>query len=243
VGTHAFVGVWESKCVLAFQGTNGVTSIAQDLKISNSIPWDAFTGVKVHSGFFAEYQHMKPCLISALKSQGCHKGSKIRTTGWSLGAAVSSLAMIDLSEAGWQIEESYDFGKPRVGNSAFAALFNKKFGNVAWRVTHARDPIPHLPPRSIIGQWEHVEPEAHYSGNAVDGYAWQFCTNDDVTQCSGQYTNLMRNMMHAADHFRYMNFRQGMSECADYGAIRRELIHRVSSRRFGGPRHQEGSQK
>ena len=42
----------------------------------------------------------------------------------------------------------YTYGGPRVGNSDFAAQFWRDFhadAQTVWRLTHNRDPIPHLP--------------------------------------------------------------------------------------------------
>ena len=38
----------------------------------------------------------------------------------------------------------YTFGEPRVGNKAFHAYYNSG-EHLSWRVTHHRDPVPHLP--------------------------------------------------------------------------------------------------
>merc|ERR1719379_3246086 len=86
---------------------------------------------------------------------------------------MNSIAMVDLSSAGWIIEESYDFGKPRVGDSNFAAAHNKLLGGKVWRVTHAKDPVPQVPPDQLIVDWhfEHVEPEVYYPGKLAESYS------------------------------------------------------------------------
>merc|ERR1711976_1125310 len=104
-----------------------------------------------------------------------------RTTGHSLGAAMNSLAMIELTDAGWVIEESYDFGKPRTGDSNFAATHKRLFQDKpVWRVTHGEDPVPQVPPTDLLDlkwQFQHVEPEIYYPGDVMGGYAQ--CEADD----------------------------------------------------------------
>lgn len=40
----------------------------------------------------------------------------------------------------------YNFGSPRVGTPAFASWFETYFkGNFKARITHRKDPVPHLP--------------------------------------------------------------------------------------------------
>jgi len=172
----------------------------------------------VHRGFLLEYSSLRRCVRESLVERGCGVGSKIRSTGWSLGAAVSSLAMVELAGLGWDVVESYDFGKPRVGDTAFARTFNGLFGDVAWRVTHGRDPIPHLPPnewvfrgRSMSWHFEHVRQEAFYPGDVDGGHTE--CAAPDDTACSARYPHLLPLLVHSADHFTYMGVRMGKSGC------------------------------
>lgn len=45
----------------------------------------------------------------------------------------------------------FTFGEPRVGNAAFALFYAKASAAwPTWRVTHERDIVPHLPPRSML---------------------------------------------------------------------------------------------
>ena len=53
-----------------------------------------------------------------------------------IGAEQNSLAI--------PVEGVYTFGEPRVGNTAFRNFYNNG-SKVSWRLTHWRDPVPHLP--------------------------------------------------------------------------------------------------
>ena len=64
---------------------------------------------------------------------------------------------------------SYNFEAARVGNAAFVAAFEAKFGRpiAAFRMSHARDPVPHLPPQGT---------HPLHSGLQVCLLNWEFST-------------------------------------------------------------------
>eukprot|EP00451_Oxyrrhis_marina_P006606 CAMPEP_0204303540 /NCGR_PEP_ID=MMETSP0468-20130131/83960_1 /ASSEMBLY_ACC=CAM_ASM_000383 /TAXON_ID=2969 /ORGANISM="Oxyrrhis marina" /LENGTH=449 /DNA_ID=CAMNT_0051282853 /DNA_START=45 /DNA_END=1394 /DNA_ORIENTATION=+ len=107
--TKSFVGVWDSTCVVSFEGTSNIQSFITDLEFwKSSTDWDVCDGCKVHSGFLKEYKSMQSCVKQSLADLGCPSGSSIKTTGHSLGAAIDGIAMMDLHSAGWKIAESYN---------------------------------------------------------------------------------------------------------------------------------------
>merc|ERR1712224_713974 len=106
---------------------------------------------------------------------------------------------------GWDIEESYDWGKPRTGDEKFAKFFNPRFEGKSWRVTHHKDPVPQVPPDNLITNWhfQHVEPEIYYPGTIDEGY--QVCTTDSRKDCIEQYWNIGTDLLlHGVDHTNYM---------------------------------------
>jgi len=77
----------------------------------------------------------------------------------------------------------YTFGQPRVGNAAFQAFCNARAPRRTWRLTHWRDPVPHLPLRSM--GFAHVGTEIWWderwrSGRVCDG------SGEDAT-CSDSF--------------------------------------------------------
>jgi len=209
--TKAFVGMWEDTAIVSFQGTRILNLDAwladfaffQDTASTN---FSAYCdNCRVHTGFQEAYFKLAPCIKSSLETIGAPVGSSIRTTGHSLGAAINNVAMFDLTSSGWKIEESYTFGCPRVGNAMFAAAFQKLFSDIpAFRVTHHKDPVPHVPPYGLlINSYEHVEPEVFYDGDRSAGYA--ICTEDVGQPCSDQYSNLPFDLIHSADHLYYID--------------------------------------
>jgi len=199
--TKAWVGIWEGKPMVSFEGTGNVAGIVKDLEAwHTSIGWSQCDNCKVHNGFLSEYNSLRVCVQETLANLGFGPGSSIRTTGHSLGASVSILAIMDLTKEGWDIEESYDFGRPRTGDEQFAAIFSDRFKGRVWRMTHSRDPIPHLPPADLIVDWhfEHVYPEVYYRSSVDKGYV--ICdTADSNSNCAEQM-----KVWNLVDHSDYM---------------------------------------
>lgn len=203
----AWVGLWEGKALVSFEGTHNVASAIEDLKTwHTSTGWSQCDNCKVHDGFLSEYNSLRVCIQDTLASLGCPSGSSIRTTGHSLGAAINSLAMMDLEKEGWTIEESYDFGRPRTGDEVFASTWNSQFWGRAWRVTHSRDPVPQVPPADLIVDWhfEHGYPEVFYRKSVEKGHIICSNTEDSHVNCAEQYRDLALDLLNTDDHLDYM---------------------------------------
>jgi len=216
--TKAWLGLWEGKPIVSFEGTHDVLSALQDLRVwKTSSPWSQCNNCHVHDGFLAEYNSLTDCVQQTLGSLGFPSGSKIRTTGHSLGAAINSLAMVDLEEKGWIIEESYDFGRPRVGDEMFARTWTSMFNGRAWRVTHARDPVPQVPdrgfPNLLDWHWEHAYPEVFYRRSLSDGYV--ICTDeeDSFDNCAEKYRGDLLELFTFDDHLHYLGVDFGPLFC------------------------------
>jgi hypothetical protein len=77
-----------------------------------------------------------------------HPKSPVYITGHSLGAAIALHAAVEVAGGSHasRFAGMYTFGQPRVGNSAFATWAASTLGRSPhFRVTHRRDPVPHLP--------------------------------------------------------------------------------------------------
>jgi predicted lipase len=86
---------------------------------------------------------------------------KRSVVGHSLGAAIATHCVAHLIKAGYKITLFENYGSPRVGDKAFSNWFQQIFPNVLKpRVTHGKDPVPHLPPM----EWgfQHVPTEIFY---------------------------------------------------------------------------------
>jgi len=177
-GVLAFLGRWDGRCLVSFEGTNGAESVEIDAEVLKK----PFARGMVHYGFLSTWYALKPCIRQSLDQIGCGTSTPLRATGHSLGAAVVVLAMTDLANQGQKVEEIYNFGMPRVGNSDFAYGFEQLFNGHFFRVTHGQDPFVDLPPSSY---YVHVEPEVFYRGTNKDGYV--ICTEEFDKSCSAQF--------------------------------------------------------
>jgi len=212
--TKAFVALFEGQCIVSTMGTQEYSAFATDLEFyKQAVSWDGCADCQVHDGFLGEWQSLETCVTASLLDAGCPKGSGIRVTGHSLGGAVSGLAMMSLDAKGWKVSEAYTFGMPRTGDERFAADFNQRFKGVFFRVTHHMDPVVQLPPDQLITNWhfQHVEPEAFYDDAVGSGHS--MCSKDGDSRCSGQYNNVLTDLLHIGDHMVYMDLEIGTVGC------------------------------
>lgn len=221
--TNAYVGKFEGGCIVGFEGTgpqHNLYSVITDLISLGTVPWDVCGDqCVVGQGFLDEWNSLRNCTKQALRANDCNENStsEVRTTGHSLGAATSNLAMMELKKAGWNVMESYNFGAPRVGNGTWAARFNEMFKNQSFRVTHAQDPIPtsilDIQTDGIFTYFEHTEPEMYYKGLNSEGYVR--CDLPHTHECIEQY--YIPEWYHILDHLDYMEVFTGHHDCGVQG--------------------------
>jgi len=118
-------------------------------------------GVKVHAGFAnalhkgapgqdSAYNQLKTKIVPRLK------GRTLWVTGHSLGAALATLAAMDLQTDRVPVQGVYAFGSPRVGNARFKAAFDRAFkGRPLQRWVNDRDIVPLNPPAPPL-DYQHV---------------------------------------------------------------------------------------
>lgn len=146
---------------IAFRGTLAPQEWAQDLEYTqnqlfNKTPTKQIspsfllknnpTGLipKVHEGFVQAYQNMREDMIKAIESIPNSKTKTIIVTGHSLGAAVSTLAGLDLKQLLYTTVVVYNFASPRIGDNAFITLVNSLLP--LYRFVNICDMIPNMPP-------------------------------------------------------------------------------------------------
>eukprot|EP01138_Halocafeteria_seosinensis_P003080 gb/GECG01003148.1/.p1 GENE.gb/GECG01003148.1/~~gb/GECG01003148.1/.p1 ORF type:complete len:312 (+),score=28.51 gb/GECG01003148.1/:1-936(+) len=156
--------------IVSFRGTEvkSIKDWIENLKFAKKSPFDACTGCEVHEGFYQALNSLKPQIVQGLNKIGVTKSTPLHITGHSLGAAMSTLCAFDLDRDGYTIAQTYNFGEPRVGNQALSDMFKSRIGDsTLYRVTHWRDPVPHVPFK-IMGFY-HVPTEVWYNSNSA-GY-------------------------------------------------------------------------
>mgnify|MGYP003976990403 FL=1 len=125
-------GVYEN-CWLVFRGTDNkhIDELLSDIYLKqagfadNSIKWANknlnkvdIPNVRCHQGFLDIYNAIKTQLVNIIAKR---KFKNLIVTGYSLGAAISSLVSVDFALSDFKIY-TYVYASPRVGNENFANL-------------------------------------------------------------------------------------------------------------------------
>jgi predicted lipase len=121
----------------------------------------------------------------------------VKTTGHSLGAALTSLTTLMLLKNGIQIERSITFGQPRVGNDKYAH-FVDSLDYDQQRVVHMRDIYPHTPFEGFPTYYLQSKTEIFEQ----DDGSYTVCSNSaEDPACSDQFAATELN---DTDHWMYM---------------------------------------
>ncbi|DBA98706.1 TPA: hypothetical protein ACH3X1_014479 [Trebouxia sp. C0004] len=141
--------------VVAFRGTANLTNACADVKAwmvhqSPVTPRQLLHAApKVHSGFHSawEISGLKAAVMELIQSQISSEAAADMTvflTGHSLGGAMANLAAVDISRMmTWASVKVYTVGAPRVGNHAYARMYNKLVPDT-WSIINHRDPVPQM---------------------------------------------------------------------------------------------------
>ena len=140
-------------------------------------------------------------------------GALLVVTGHSLGAAIAEVATLDLLAAELPPHAGlthYSFGTPRVGNAAWAAAVSAAAAasrpDSYYRVVHALDPVPRLPPHEVL-DYVHPPREVWYSENSSSFVVCSAVSGEDPA-CSDSDVPVG-----AADHTHYLNVTLGSEAC------------------------------
>lgn len=140
--------------VIAFRGSEetGPGDWITDLKIFKQVlPYGDTTNknIKVHYGFIEAYKSVRQSVIDWVKKSPL---KRILCTGHSLGAALATLAALDVQyNYPDKTVFNYNFGSPKVGNTHFVNSYNKRVPNT-YRFVNGADIVPNIPP----GDYAHV---------------------------------------------------------------------------------------
>jgi len=195
----AYVAKKNGVCLAVFRGTSDLAGWLEDLKSTKLVDLQdyglgeicSYGGVtcKVGDGFMDNYNSVAAYVKGNLTDIGCTKGSQLSITGHSLGAAEAGIAMFDLKHEGYDIIETYTFGQPRVGDKVFAQAYEAEFGPIdTYRVTHADDPVPHLPFEFM--DFTHISTEVWYKSTTSKGYKVCDGSGEDA-KCSNSKADLV----------------------------------------------------
>lgn len=145
--TEVLVIMREECIVLAFRGSREVADWITDAKFFRDLLVEEADGERceVHSGFLRAYESVIEKLSVDLARLTPDKSLPIFVTGHSLGGALAILAALELKRQKFNVTQVYTFGQPRVGNAAFADLYNWSLQDSTFCVVNEGDPVPLLP--------------------------------------------------------------------------------------------------
>jgi hypothetical protein len=161
---------------------------------------------EVHEGFYETYMLASDKVRSTVKSyMASFPTAKVHVTGHSLGAIVAVFAALDLKlTQGIDITRVYTYGQPRGGDDAWARFVE---GNLEeFRVTHYKDPVPHLPPMELLGEpfFHHTTTEVFYDERDSTG-KYVVCAESEDMSCSDQFDTAFLDTS-VVDHLFYVGF-------------------------------------
>ncbi|KAG2037817.1 Alpha/Beta hydrolase protein [Suillus americanus] len=184
---YYYVGYWptENTVVVAHEGTDP-TQLLSDLTDAD-IPMEPLdptlfpgvnSSVEVHSGFANEHALTASIILKEVESLiSQYNANSVTLVGHSLGGALAELdcVFMALNLPSSIAIKGVTYGTPRVGNPAWAALFDSLISDFQ-RINNMKDIIPIVPGR-FMG-FSHVQGEVHI---VSDGYAVECPGNDDAT--------------------------------------------------------------
>jgi hypothetical protein len=179
--------------ILAYRGTeptnviNWLTDIDVD-PVTFTLPGRRPTapGAVVHAGFVRNvdttWSEIREALDEAAHGRRIdgdgvveHEMQALFVTGHSLGAAMAAIAGVWLAKGAFidQLRGVYTFGQPMIGSPECASYCESVIGDRLFRHVYADDVVPHLPPKGVVGKFEHFGRE----WRAKDGGYWMRSRN------------------------------------------------------------------
>jgi hypothetical protein len=195
--------------VVSFRGTvQSITDWIHNLGALRINPLAQYPDVGVHHGFWWSWQYLKAPVLEAIQTlHQSHAGAEVVLTGHSLGAAIASDAALDLRLNHGLKTSSVNFGSPRAGDADFSALMKQVVPNF-WRVTHAKDVVPHAVPNNL--GFHHAATEVFFPGSDTE---YQVCDGSgEDSSCSDQCIKSL-SCTSVADHLDYFGIALSSDGC------------------------------
>merc|ERR1711916_164241 len=162
-----------------------------------------------HAGFLSNYRRLAGGLIQGIwQALRAHPSiRRLTVQGFSMGGALSQLAIVDLSRKFPQLCGSIvTFGSPRVGNKDFARkLFPRSVCGTSRRFTHRGDMVVHMPPK-FLG-YRHVAFETWNPDVSKGASEFALVSNCDTDRALGgdnRCSNAWGRRNFLPDHVEYL---------------------------------------
>ncbi|CEF69683.1 Lipase, class 3 family-containing protein [Strongyloides ratti] len=217
---------------IVFRGTKTTDQLIRE-GIATLIDGKDFFNIGLVNRYFFQAHNVLWNSINEIFQDNKYKDYKVYVTGHSLGGALAALCAIRIQLENIRNSSDiflYTFGEPRVGSASFAFKFDELIPN-SWRIVHALDVVPHLPPcgkeaessllkkffgkssqpcdPTLLDEPYHHGTEIWYPNGMGEGDTFVECTgtpkNEDF-ECSDQYKfDIAKFKVYAEDHRHYFN--------------------------------------
>ncbi len=143
---QAYILTEKDTVTIVFRGSNSKKDWITNFTIAHkTIPYNnSETKIRVHSGFMQAYssKNVRNIIHTFITPEIKH----IITVGHSYGAALAQLCAVDMQYNFPECDiESYQFGCPRIGNSAYSRSYNRRVFN-SFRIVNGNDAVTKVPP-------------------------------------------------------------------------------------------------
>ena len=144
--------------VVSFRGSYSVRNWITDVTFPYTIP-GLCLGCFAELGFWTAWVVVRDEILATLATATKqHPDYELFVVGHSLGAAIATLSAADLRSRSYNAT-LYAYASPRVANKHLADYITAQGHN--YRFSHAKDPVPTLPP--LLLGYVHISPEYYIS--------------------------------------------------------------------------------
>lgn len=147
-GAQALVNVTEAGIVVAFRGSSQIKDWLVNAQFDlEPLCWLNSNAVaEVHHGFLKQFESVDVDVVRQVRGLvALHPGAKLYITGHSLGGALAMLAALEFKRQHLDPDGVFTFGAPRVGNKAFARIYNTALKDITFNFVNEGDPVPLVP--------------------------------------------------------------------------------------------------
>jgi hypothetical protein len=179
---------FDQSIILSFRGSQNHDEVTEEEKETlTHLPLPFIGGGKANAYFMNAFEALKNGGMgdAFLKAKNRYSNYTVWITGHSLGAALASITAGSLSKLGYISSEKIlliTFGQPRVGNIDYANAMDSLVSE-SYRIVHANDLIPHLPPKGLLGYFHHKS-EVWYNNDMSVGSSYIICEENEGAKCS-----------------------------------------------------------
>eukprot|EP00698_Gefionella_okellyi_P022230 TRINITY_DN7337_c0_g1_i1.p1 TRINITY_DN7337_c0_g1~~TRINITY_DN7337_c0_g1_i1.p1 ORF type:complete len:335 (-),score=62.30 TRINITY_DN7337_c0_g1_i1:137-1141(-) len=199
VAVDAF-GPYGAEIVVSFRGSSNLKNWLEDLTFwLDKTIYQNLTDVRIHTGFYNGWKNMRAGVHAAVaKGLRMYPNARIVITGHSLGGALTEIFAVDLATTqvigepqdhlvGYPIPIyrdvfAYNFGAPRVGDDGWAELAQDTIYSY-FRLTHAKDIVPLVPPQGLGFDYVHPPTEVWFKNEEPNDYVICSRINGEDPNC------------------------------------------------------------